>query len=1055
MKKKKTPPPISPQRKSDKPRKSGAPLTLIKPITDDKAVPEQSIAPTINESSSTLPSFPIVGIGASAGGLAAYEEFLINMPPDNLSGIALVLIQHLDPSHKSILTDLVQKYTKMPVFEVANGMIIKPNSTYVIPPNKDMALLNGKLYLFAPSMPRGLRLAIDFFFRSLARECGEQAICIILSGAGTDGTLGMRAIKEVNGMAMVQKPETAAYDGMPRNALSTGLADYVLAPRDMPAHLIAYVNHAFLRKQKVRKDEGMDSVNLMQQIFVLLRNRSGHDFSFYKQNTTRRRIERRMAVNEIERLDHYVQFLRLNPNEVDVLFRELLIGVTGFFRDPEAFEILNEQAIRKLVRTDKSEMSIRVWVPGCSTGEEAYSIAILLQEQVDETGLPITLQVFATDIDQEAIDKARAGLYPASIAADISLPRLSRYFVAEGDNFYRIKKGIRDILIFAEQDVIKDPPFSKIDLISCRNLLIYMEGELQKKVIPIFHYALNAGGFLFLGSSESIGEFNSLFTPIDRKWKLFVRQDAFSSAGSLLTEIPFPASAKSPYSQTAIERLGNKGKKLNICELTERILLNEYSPPCVTVNNRGEIIYVHGRTGKYLELAAGEVNMSIFKTAREGLRMELSSALRKAAGSKMLVRIDGVNVNNNFDNTRVNLTIKPIDAPDQEAELYLVIFEEVDSLPESENKAPVSAIVTTDSLAEKKDRQIAALEHDLRVKEEYLQTTIEELETTNEELKSANEELQSTNEEMQSTNEELETSKEELQSVNEELITVNNELQGKIDALSLAQNDMSNLLTGTGIGTIFVDQRLLVQRFTPAAAKIINLIQVDVGRPLSNIVTNLMSGEPLLDDIQAVLNDLIPREAEIQIKNGDWYLMRILPYRTCENVIEGVVITFFEITELKSLQQALRESQASLKNVLEETGISIWKIDSQSQLTMANTIFFQDIQHLTGQQVNLGDFMPPPGFSPSEFAAWKIRYVRALNGETFREAIGFKSPTGEEFFREYAFSPYRNPNGQVVGVTCSGRDINRNCPVNPKFHQPEAASTESNIFSLNSTGNTQ
>lgn len=846
-------------------------------------------------------SFPIVGIGASAGGLAAFEAFFANMPADTESGIAFVLVQHLDPGHKSILTDLLQRYTKMQVFEVEDGMTIHPNCAYIIPPNKDMAIMRDQLHLLEPAAPRGLRLPIDFFFRSLAQDRGEQAICIVLSGAGTDGTLGLRAIKEVGGMAMVQSPESAGYDGMPRSAVATGLADYVSPPKDMPKQLIGYVQHIFGRKKKGMGVVSPDAGSWIQRILVLLRSSSGHDFSCYKQSTILRRVERRMAVHQIERIDQYVQYLRQHESEQLTLFRELLIGVTGFFRDPEAYQSLLENAVNNLIANRPVGTQMRVWTPGCSTGEEAYSIAMLFQEQMEKAGRQFSLQVFATDIDQVAIEKARVGLYPANIAADVTPERLARFFVQESEDSYRIKKNIRDSVVFAEQDVIKDPPFSKIDLISCRNLLIYMQADLQRKVIPIFHYALNSGGFLLLGSSESVGEFTNLFEAIDRKWKLYLRKEVVFPHGVVI-EMPVQAAA---FAATAAERAEQKGKKVNVREVTERALLADYAPTCVTVSPHGEILFVYGRTGKYLELPPGEINVNILRTAREGLRPELATALRKAVTGKKSVRYDGLTVKTNGDTEQVNLIVKPADVFSAETGTLLVIFEPVAPARAAKPKKP-RPIEETRS---ERDRHIAALERELRVKEEYLQTTIEELETANEELKSTNEELQSTNEELQSTNEELETSKEELQSVNEELVTVNTELQQKIEDLSRANNDMNNLLAGTGIGTIFVDHAQCIQRFTPAVTRLIPLMQGDIGRPLEHFAGNLLNTDNLHADIQTVLDNLTPREAEAQTKDGQWYLLRILPYRTLENVIEGAVLTFFEITEQKKLQETLRISE--------------------------------------------------------------------------------------------------------------------------------------------------
>jgi len=712
---------------------------------------------------------------------------------------------------------------------------------------------------------------------------------------------------------MVQNPASTEYDGMPRSAIATGLVDYELPPAEMPAQLIAYVAHAFGKPPRPPTVPAPKAENALKKIFILLRAQTGHDFSQYKPSTLHRRIERRLAVHQIETLDGYVKYLQQTPAEVDALFRDLLIGVTHFFRDPEAFQALEEQVIPKLFAGKPADAVIRVWSPGCSTGEEAYSLAILLAERQEAMKQSVKVQVFATDIDRQAIATARAGLYPASIAADLSPERLARFFTAEPDgSAYRIHKGIRDLLVFSEQDVIKDPPFSKLDLISCRNLLIYMDGALQKKLIPRFHYALNPGGFLFLGTSETVGECDDLFAALDRKLKLYQRkEDSYSAQRAAQGRFLPPMTALA----AALPRVAGKpvfSGKLPLRELTEQALLQQLAPAGALVNGRGDILYLHGRTGRYLEPAPGEAGMNLLKMAREGLRRDLTLALHKAAGTQETVRRPGLRVKTNGHFTTVNLTIRPVapgPAATPEAPLYLVILEE----------APPSDLVSRDQPSGSSDQssdadaRIVALTQELRAKEEYLQTANEELETSNEELKSSNEEMQSVNEELHSTNEELETSKEELQSVNEELATVNTELQAKVAALSQANNDMNNLLAGTGVGTVFVDHRLRILRFTPTASVIINLILSDVGRPVGHLASNLVGYDRLVADTQAVLDTLIPKEVIVQTTAGQWYAMRIQPYRTLNNVIEGAVITFVDITEMERTRAALRKANDLLR----------------------------------------------------------------------------------------------------------------------------------------------
>ena len=871
-------------------------------------------APAVDAVAPLAPApFPVVGIGASAGGLAAFEAFFSAMPAD--SGVAFILVQHLAPDHKSMLVELIARHTRMQVFEVEDGMVVQPNCIYVIAPNFDMAFINGALQLLPPGAPRGHRCPVDFFFRSLAQDHHARAIGIVLSGTGSDGAQGIRAIKGEGGMAMAQNSESTQYDGMPRSAVATGLVDFVLAPAEMPAQLMAYINHAFIDDTSAALSQSMAPVlrvdDTLKKIFVLLRAQTGHDFSGYKVNTIHRRVERRMAVNQIVQKDDYILYLRKNPTEVDALFRDLLIGVTSFFRDPDAFRALEDEAIVRLLSNKAASAPIRVWVPGCSTGEEAYSIAILLQERMDALKTSFKLTVFATDLDSAAIEHARAGVYPASIADDISPERLARYFSEEpGGGFFRIKKLIRDILVFSEQSVIKDPPFSRLDLISCRNLLIYMGPELHKKLMPLFHYSLNQAGFLFLGTSESVGEFVELFATLNRTQKLFQRKDDGSTQRLSLTRFLPKVTGKN----AAPRRTGRAGidAATQFRDLTEQTLLQHYTPVGALVNERGDIFHIHGRTGMYLEPAPGEAELNILKMARQGLRPALSRALHKAATTHEAVSCIDLRVKTNGDYSAVNVKVQPVATDVSEQPLFLVVLE-LAGLPSSEPSRAASILTVAagaDERAPEISAQVAALKNDLREKEEYLQTTTEELETSNEELKSANEEMQSINEEMQSTNEELETSKEELQSVNEELATVNAELQGKVSDLSLANNDMNNLLAGTGVGTIFVDHHLRIQRFTPAITQVMNLIATDVGRPIGDIVPNLKGYPDFVTDVRQVLDTLVPKLLDVQNTTDKWFALRIRPYRTLENVIEGVVVTFSDITELKEARDVLQESAA-------------------------------------------------------------------------------------------------------------------------------------------------
>ena len=877
--------------------------------------------------------FPIVGIGASAGGLAAFEAFFSGMPTDRDPGMAFVLVQHLAPGHKSILSDLIRRYTRMQVFEVEDGMAVKPNCAYIIPPNYDMAFMQGALHLLEPVAPRGQRLPIDYFFQSLAADQREHAIGVVLSGTGSDGTLGVHAIKDVGGMVMAQSTASSEFDGMPRSAITTGLVDYQLPPAEMPARLIAYANQAFGLLQRTIAPTLPKDENYLKKIFVLLRAQTSHDFSQYKPSTIYRRIERRMAVHQIEQIEGYVKYLQQNPPEVEALFRDLLIGVTNFFRDPEAFEVLADQVIPKLFAGKSPGGTVRIWSTGCSTGEEAYSLAILMVERMAMLKQSFTVQVFATDIDSRAIATARIGLYPASIAADISAERLARFFTLEPNGLsYRIHKGIRDLLVFSEHDLLKDPPFSKLDLISCRNLLIYLNANLQRRLIPLFHYALVSTGMLFLGSSEGVGDFETLFAVLDRKAKLYRRkEDLHGTQRVVLGRYIAPVTATQASLSTQGADKASLPVKLPLRDMIEQALLKHIAPASALVNATGDIVYLYGRTGMYLEPSPGEPGVAnILKMAREGLRPSLSTALHNAVASQKSIYAANVRVKTNGHYTRVNLMVHlvPTGLPaDPDGKLYLVMLEDTPNpsgvlMPPTGEPGEPAGVIAADVQA-----HILALTQELHAKDAYLQSTHEELESSNEELKSSNEEMQSVNEELQSTNEELETSKEELQSVNEELATVNTELQTKVVDLSRANNDMNNLLAGTGIGTVFVDYQLRILRFTPAASAIINLISADMGRPVAHIVSNLVNYTTLVDDVKAVLSTLIVKEAEVQTLAGQWFTLRIQPYRTLDNLIEGAVISFVDISEMVRGRETLARTHAILERTGELAKVGGWELD--------------------------------------------------------------------------------------------------------------------------------
>jgi two-component system CheB/CheR fusion protein len=881
----------------------------------------------------------IVAIGASAGGLEALIEFFDHMPAD--SGIAFVVVTHRSPEHASLQPSLLQRHTAMPVREVTDGMQVQPNMVSLAPPMGKLALLNGIFRVMDAGEHDTMRLPIDYFLRMLAEDQEEGAICVILSGTGTDGTLGLKAVKARGGLALVQDPATAKYAGMPQSALATGLVDFVLAPRDIPEQLLAYTRNEPLRAVPNSHDDGTFLAAVLPKIFVLLRERTGNDFSSYKISTIRRRVERRMKVHRVDMPTEYLRFLQETPHELDLLFKELLISVTQFFRDPEAFAVLGEKILPQMLANRAPEESIRVWVPGCATGEEAYSLAIILQEVMDRINKHCSVQIFATDLDDQAITVARMGQYPEGIAADVSAARLARFFIKE-DNLYRVRKDIREMVVFAVQNLLKDPPFTKLNLVSCRNLLIYLDNSVQKQLMPLFHYVQKPNGILFLGLSETIGTFTDHFDVIDKKWKLFQRKEVSTTLHPVTNFVTLADMV--PLTSGSSPNFAAGHNEVALAPRIEQLLLSTYVPPSVVVTDRGEVVYVHGRTGHYLELAPGLRNRNILDMAREGLRHELAFAIQQAAAHDDVTVRRSVHVKANGDTINVKLTVKKILDPEPMRGLLLVVFETEAAEESLPAQRPASA-----SRSRQRSRA-AGLEQELAYTQAHLQRTVEELETANEELRATNEEVQSTNEELQSSNEELETSREEMQSLNEELQTVNAELQSKVEEFSQANNDMQNLLNSTNVATIFLDSALCIKRFTRQVTRVVKLIDSDVGRPLSDLANNLNYAN-LLADAKEVLQTLVFKEAEVCTTEGTWFLMRLMPYRTTENMIDGLVITFVDISKLKATERLVSEQHYAsyIMQVLREP---LLVLDTELRVIAATQRFYNMFQLRPGQVEN-------------------------------------------------------------------------------------------------------
>jgi two-component system CheB/CheR fusion protein len=834
----------------------------------------------------------IVGLGASAGGLEPLQQFLAGVPAG--SGLSYVVVQHMDPKHKALLAELLQRATSMPVREAVNAQRIEPDAVYVIPPNSELTVQGGALHLALPLQPRGQRLPIDVFFSSLARELGPRAVGVVLSGMGSDGTQGLEAISSQGGLTLAQQPDSAQFDSMPKSAIASACVDIVALPVDMPERILGVTGRQPAPDSPPFESDA-DPAFALETVLELLQDRTRHDFAPYKSNTQLRRIARRMAVHSIDTMTAYADFLGDNPQELDLLFKEMLIGVTSFFRDPEVWQELSDSMLPTLIeRHPKDVGPLRAWVIGCSTGEEAYSLAMAFTEVVESVPAcaGCELQIFATDLNADAIAAARRGRFASTIARDIPAERLARFFSERPDG-YLVDKRIRDMVLFAQHDVILDPPFTRLDMLSCRNLMIYFGNALQRRLVPLFHYSLRPGGALVLGSSETIGRSQSLFSPLHPKSRLYWRSDNGHAMGAVVFPTHRRPSSRTATQETTLPPMNTP--PANLQALADQLLLRSFSPSAVLVNDGGDVVYISGRTGRYLEPAAGKANWNIHVMARPAIRAQLAVALRTALQDKTSVELHGLRLDDETTAT-VDITVQAVTQPKSLEGMAMIVFRDVQPAPNRRARRTKAGDVAD-----------AAIGDELIRSREEIHALRQEMRASQEELQASNEELQSTNEELQSANEELTTSKEEAQSMNEELQTINGELQSKLDDLALAQSDMQNLLNSTDIATLFLDKDLNVRRFTEQIARVVHLRPADVGRPLSELASTLLYPE-MHDDVKETLRTLAFSEKQIATSDKRWFTVRIMPYRTLANVIQGVVITFVDITIAKELESRLRQA---------------------------------------------------------------------------------------------------------------------------------------------------
>jgi chemotaxis methyl-accepting protein methylase/signal transduction histidine kinase len=991
-----------------------APREANPPPEDAPAPPDSAGPPTADLPPAAPAAFPIVGLGASAGGIPALMQFFDHMPAE--PGMAFVIIMHLSPEHDSGLAAVLQPHTAMPVTQATEAVTVQPNHIYVIPPAKHIQMSDSTIHLVNPVGDRSRRAPIDYFFRTLAETHGSRAAGVVLSGTGADGAVGLPRIRELGGVTLVQDPGEAEHQEMPRNAIATGMIDYVLPVAALAAQLQAYWD-----KGPSRPPPGPDEAaaraeaDHLAEILAFLRIRTGHNFAAYKRSTVLRRLERRMQVNDLSTMVEYLTFLREHPTEIQALLRDLLISVTNFFRDPPAWEALQAQVIPRLFANRDPHDPVRVWVAGCATGEEAYSVAMLLHEQACRLEPPPSFQIFATDLDDRAIALAREGSYPETINLDVSADRLRQFFTHDRGR-YVIRQEIRDTVLFAVHDVLKDPPFSRLDLITCRNLLIYLNKEAQEQLMVLFHFALRPDAFLFLGMSEATDGVPHLYSTMDKHHHLFARR----AVPRALAPIPTLSTTRQPSPLVPVIAPGPLALTPSAGELHIGVL-EQYAPPSVLVNENSDILHLSPRAGRYLQFAPGEPSYNLLRVIHPDLRLDARSALYTALHKgksnetrRIAVRIDG-------NEALVRLIVQPAQEPQGLRGYALVIFDEIEETPEAAH--PAGAVL--EPLA----RQ---LEEEAQLLREQLRVTIEQYETSVEELRASNEELQAMNEELRSASEELETSKEELQAVNEELLTVNQELKSKVEEVSRVNSDLQNLMAASDIGTVFLDRDLRVKRYTPQVQRLFNIIPTDINRPLAH-VTHKFQYSGLLDDVRQVLQKRTVVEREIQTSSGEWYLVRLLPYRTLDDRIDGVVVTFIDITERtrfaqerEALNRRLQAQQAQFEAVVQQmpAGLIITEA-SGGQVIYSNA----QADRLWPPSITLDAEVNPPalGFHPDgtplQPADWPLARAIAHDEAVVNEEIIVPRPDGQQATMLISATPIHDAGGQVTMAVMSWHDV--------------------------------